>query len=584
MTKRKLTAMLTALACAVSAMPVLTGSALSSGEMTEYMIVNVSTNADGDVTGLILSECNGTCLSQVTTCGADIAAMLEGEETPEWGDIIRLSAPDAGAEIIPLCLHYGAVPEYENLGNITEIGTLEYLTVEGYDQTTDGQIVQCQLVDENNNVYRYNPDENYDLPVPDMTESKEGLYYMYNGKVMFWAGEVTVDPEEIPWTATGIVIGPNLIGLEGHGEFTFDDTIDSSGDPISAGDVVELKMRGGVLDIYPGLLPAIEHIDRLGTAAELYGYGEYTVTENDGTQLVMTDIAGEEKTYSYYLQTEMGYELYNSDLVVNAKAGDTILFMHDKNGNPIVPVEPDDLLSRTEFVVIGVDDAENPQNYIIIQSESPTAVYKLSAGDIAAYLADGGEPLSYGDIFTLAGDYFYTCIWGTNDIMLSKPETIRIEGSVFDLAETADFTFNSASATTFVGLDGEEKGYEYPVDFMVGTGLMFGSDFTQPDGIDWTKPERGDQITMYTYNGVPMFPKSIQRIGDADGDSNVNASDAAEMLIIAAENGAGARNAVTFSNDVNADGVTDAADAAAVLIYAAAKGTGSFIPWEDILA
>ncbi len=577
--------MLTALACAVSAMPVLTASSLSWEEPTQYMIVNVSTNADGDVTGLILSECNGTCLSQVTTCGADIAAMLEGEKTPEWGDIIRLSPPYYIAEIIPGCLHYGgAVPEYENLGNITEIGTLEYLTVEGYDQTSYGQIVQCQLADENNNVYLYNPDENYGIPAPDMTESKEGLYYMYNGEVMLWAGEAAVDPEKTPWTATGIVIGPNLIDLDGHGDFLFDDTIDSNGDPIGAGDVVELKLRGDVADMYPGLLPAIEHIDRLGTAAELYGYGEYTVTENDGTKLVMTNTAGEEKTYSYYLQAEMEYELYNSELVVDAKAGDAILFMHDKNGNPSVPVEPEELFSRTEFVVIGVDDADHPEDYIIIESGYPTAVYQLSAGDIAAYLANGGTPLSYGDIFTLAGNYAYTCIWGTNDIMLEKPETIRIEGSVFDKAETADFTFDSASANTFVWLEGEEKGYQYPVDFMIGTGLMFGSDFIQPDGIDWTKPERGDRITMYTYNGVPMFPKTMQRIGDADGDSNVNASDAAEMLIIAAENGAGARNAVTFSNDVNSDGVTDAADAAAVLIYAAAKGTGSFIPWEDILA
>ncbi len=580
---KKLFAALTALACALPAVPAFTASALSWEEPTQYMIVNVSTNADGDVTGLILSECNGTCLSQVTTCGADIAAMLEGEETPEWGDIIRLSAPDAGAEIIPLCLHYGAVPEYENLGNVTEIGTLEYLTVEGYDQTSYGQIVQCQLADENNNTYVYCPDEDYGIPAPDMTESKEGLYYMYNGKVMLWAGEVTVDPEEIPWTATGIVIGPNLIDLEGHGDFIFDDTIDSSGDPIGAGDVVELKMRGGVLDIYPGLLPAIEHIDRLGTAAELYSYGEYIVTENDGTQLVMTNIAGEEKTYFYYLQAEMGYELYNSDLVIGAKAGDSILFMHNKSGNPVVPVEPEELLSRTEFAVIGVDDPEDPQNYIVMETNSPTHVYWLRGHQLEAYLTNGGTPLSYGDIFTLAGNYGCTEIWGTNDIFMDAAETIRIEGSVFDTEETAEFTLNTASSDTFVWLKGEAKGYEYPVDFMLGTGLTSQKQFTQPDGIDWTKPDVRDRITMYTYGGVPMFPKSLERLGDADGDNEVNASDAASLLITAAENGAGAGNAVTFSADVDADGTVSAQDAASVLIYAAAKGTGASVTWDTVL-
>lgn len=588
---KKIFAALTALACALPAMPVFLASAVSGEELTDYLVTAVRTNVNGSVTGLTLRRVGGAGVCTLSNCGADMSAMLEGRETPEYGDIIGLSAPDFVAEIIPSCLHYTAEnpPEYVNRGNIAEIGTLEYLTVEGYDQTSDGRITKCQLEDKNNEVYLYYPDENYGIPAPDMTENMEGLYYLYKGEVLLWADEVTVDPEKLPWTATGIVIGPNLIDLKGHGDFRFDDTVDSSGDPISAGDVVELKLRGGVIDMYPGLLPVIEHIDRIGTAAELYGYGEYTVTENDGTQLVMTNIAGEERTYSYYLQAEMGYALYNGELIADAQAGDVITFMHNESGNPILPTNPEDLYTRTEFAVIGVDDAENPETYIIIESSSPTAVYMLHASELQPYLANGGTPLSYGDIFTLAGDYAFTCIWGTNDIMLGQAESIRIEGSVFDKGETAEFTLKttppaSGAAEAFVWMEHAETCWEYPVDYAVGSCLMSHHLHVQPDGIDWTKPDLGDKITMYTYNGVPMFPKAMQRIGDADGNGNVNAGDAAELLISSAMHGAGLEQEVTFSTDVDGNGIVDARDAGAVLTYAAAKGTGSPVSWAEIIA
>lgn len=571
--------MLTALACAVSAMPVLTASSFSWEEPTEYLVTKVQINETTGFKNLTLQEFGTTNMWTLSDCGADMDAVF-GEDLPEYGDIISLSPPNMVAEVYPGCLHYDEnSPECENFGNITEIGKPEYLTFvkqEGSEYIFRNDDLGLR--------YYYAAEEYGGLPDLDLDIDEKGLFYLYNNLVILQTSEEEISPDQIPSTATAILVGDGLADVSGIGLCQFTAAEDSYGNELGVGDAVRLKLRGMTEEVYPARLPQIERIDYLGTAAEWYGYGEYTVTENDGNYLSLTDKHGETARYCYEHPELSDLVFYNSEMAENAQPGDILAFMHNYDGLPAVPFDPEQVISRTEFAVIGVDDVDHPQDYIIIRSESPTAVYQLSAGDIAAYLADGGEPLSYGDIFTLAGEYAYTCIWGTNDIMLSKPETIRIEGSVFDKAETADFTFNSASATTFVGLDGEEKGYEYPVDFMIGTGLMFGSDYTQPDGIDWTKPERGDQITMYTYNGVPMFPKSMQRIGDADGDSNVNASDAAEMLIIAAENGAGARNAVTFSNDVNADGVTDAEDAAAVLIYAAAKGTGSFIPWEDIFA
>ena len=71
--------------------------------------------------------------------------------------------------------------------------------------------------------------------------------------------------------------------------------------------------------------------------------------------------------------------------------------------------------------------------------------------------------------------------------------------------------------------------------------------------------------------------------GDSNTDGAVDASDAADVLTIAAQNGTGAGIKATSANDVNADGNVDASDAAAVLCYAAAQGTGAEVSWVDIL-
>jgi len=71
--------------------------------------------------------------------------------------------------------------------------------------------------------------------------------------------------------------------------------------------------------------------------------------------------------------------------------------------------------------------------------------------------------------------------------------------------------------------------------------------------------------------------------GDSNSDGAVDASDAANVLTIAAQNGTGAAIKATAADDVNADGAVNATDAAAVLCYAAAKGTGADVSWVDIL-
>ncbi len=585
MMKQKLFAAVTAFVCALSAMPAFTAVAEAEVSGKDYLILDVRTNENGVIYSLYLREIGTSYLEEISGCGADMEKLLENQDAPEPGDVITLSAPEFTAEVYPGCLHYTEENPAVmiNHGNIEEIGTLESLTIVGY-EAYDGKVTECHLEDENNDMHLYYPDEDYGIPAPDVENSEEILCYMYNGEPVLLAEDTSVDPWDVPWTATGIVIGPELMDVSGHGVCFFRETVDSVGDTIGAGDVVKLKLRGPVAESFPAILPDIENIDRIGTAAEVYGYEEYTVTENTGTMLTLTDTAGEAENYYYDLQVKRGYELYNSELVINAQAGDVITFMDDENGDPVVPATQDDLFSRDEFVVIGVDDPEQPQNYVIIASGNPYAAYFLSAKEVEPYLAAGGTPLSYGDIFTVAGGYWCTCFGGTNDFGLEKAETIRIEGSVFDKAETAEFTaISKPNESTYVWLQSAEKNYQYPVDFVLGIGLSLGNvDFMQPDGIDWAKPDVGDKVTMYVYQGVPMVPQALARIGDADGNNEINAGDAGEILLAAAASGTGTQVDATTGFDVNDDGVVNAADASAVLVYAAAQGADAPMNWTEI--
>ena len=75
-----------------------------------------------------------------------------------------------------------------------------------------------------------------------------------------------------------------------------------------------------------------------------------------------------------------------------------------------------------------------------------------------------------------------------------------------------------------------------------------------------------------------LVDRAADSLGDVNADRTVNASDAAQVLIAAANVGAGSTSGLTEAQetaaDVNADGVCNATDAAWILQYAALAGSG----------
>lgn len=80
-------------------------------------------------------------------------------------------------------------------------------------------------------------------------------------------------------------------------------------------------------------------------------------------------------------------------------------------------------------------------------------------------------------------------------------------------------------------------------------------------------------------NGEPATEPTESPIGDVNGDTTINASDAANVLIAAAAAGAGRELGLTEAQiraaDVNEDSTVNASDAAVILIYSAAVGAGN---------
>ena len=121
------------------------------------------------------------------------------------------------------------------------------------------------------------------------------------------------------------------------------------------------------------------------------------------------------------------------------------------------------------------------------------------------------------------------------------------------------------------------KSYQYMLDFCNSVAEQY------PDVFEVLVPlmeiEGGHHGEGYAYSEILWD----EYVGDTNTDGEVDAADAADVLVIAAQNGTGAAIKATSANDVNADGYVDASDAAAVLSYAAAKGTGADVSWVDIL-
>ncbi len=135
---------------------------------------------------------------------------------------------------------------------------------------------------------------------------------------------------------------------------------------------------------------------------------------------------------------------------------------------------------------------------------------------------------------------------------------------------------------------------------LAADGMTLLNPISSPSAMNVTVPQ--SMTARLEYEGLPVLTASgkpaevlyrVGQRGDANMDGVTNASDAAVMLIYAAQYGAGgdaalAENAedeafAQYLANVNRDAQVNASDAACALIYAAIAGSGSTPDWSQIL-
>ena len=291
--------------------------------------------------------------------------------------------------------------------------------------------------------------------------------------------------------------------------------------------------------------------------------------------------------YSYWL--DWGIDTYwqpHKYPYESLKNGNSYAF-YTYEGQPILIVSegeeitPPDCAEPAEhmesYVIIAMDDSENPKTYVISDTKGNT--YWLSAEKVASF-ADGAY-FKVGDILEFHNTMsVVTCIWGTNsmgieaDYAAGGDTFIAQTGSVFDFdhTEIVKFELNHAvdePETHYILSDGTERHYFF---------LDWGTDtYWQPNKYPYESLKDGNTYYFYTYQGQPMLLVSegeevpvvtpvpaVKATGDADGSGELDILDiiTVNKAILGKENLAEDK---ISSVDFNGNGVPDADDALTML-------------------
>ncbi|MBQ7004133.1 MAG: dockerin type I repeat-containing protein [Oscillospiraceae bacterium] len=189
--------------------------------------------------------------------------------------------------------------------------------------------------------------------------------------------------------------------------------------------------------------------------------------------------------------------------------GDGIEFV-TYQGKPLLPLVDD----GAPYIVTGVDNPQNPQKYVIYSTENKHTYYLPADADDAYFIGEA-QPV-YGDILRIQGEFGTEPLAATTELFCLSPTVIRVSGSVYDAPVQAAFTVR-ANLDLMAVLDVDGKDFAYFTDYT--------SRCPQPDGIDWRTVQRGDTVTFLTWEGTPVLPTALSRLGDANGDGALSIVD-----------------------------------------------------------
>ncbi len=259
---------------------------------------------------------------------------------------------------------------------------------------------------------------------------------------------------------------------------------------------------------------------------------------------------------------------------------------------------------RAEFSIIGLKIASDCEEIRFDQDGLLSPITSVCDEPVVQQLANGTEfsttlkPYCLGKL-TSAGVYTPNCFsfnlnadTETNTLQVYWMHGIGqveafLDGQPSDALHFVEFNVEVAP--------GIEPG-AYHLDFITAEDAKT----AEYEKLTYVVSDNGTQMASEYHNIIPTL-KGItivvegqdDLLGDAMDDGTVDAGDAAQVLIFAADAGSGSTPSLSadLNNemrlrrqaDVNGDASIDASDAAAILQYAAALGSGQEVTWNEII-
>lgn len=534
---KKMMAAVTAAMCMAAMMPVsaIAEETESTIPVTEFVVTGVGDNS------LILMFSGDTytysfSISNITSCN----------ETPEYGDIIEIEGywevTELGWATNYMAVYFDLMGEEAGCnvtvtGSVFEAGREALYTITEIDEML-GYVMQ----DINGELVSY---ENDYLTSPEVQPGGYRWEYAEVGDevMMLVYGGVPCIPQTVD-TCQMAVIAENA-----EGDFIMMDVTSTtsntpptyyltneliaqhyvSDEEIRYGDIIEFPIEYFYYSVLEGtnecgFVPENEKIWKIGS---LYEDGtREDVCVSFPYQHGWADLSLDDRTYSLFLYnvTQGGYTQPDGVDWTAFAEGDT-LNMYTYNGIPCIPAAAslaDVEISGQAMVIVGVDDAENPQNYVMMSvknAKNLAFTYYLPAEAVQAHLTEG--TIAYGDILDITGGLVVSTEDGTSSCTLAAEGEIRIAGSVFDYGTAETYTMSGretgyTSAWVMENADGGE--------FLSYMDFVESGEYVQPD-VQLPECKAGDEVVMYTYGGIPTIPVSVSPLGDVNLDSTLDILD-----------------------------------------------------------
>ncbi|MBR4101797.1 MAG: dockerin type I repeat-containing protein [Oscillospiraceae bacterium] len=468
--------------------------------------------------------------------------LLKGEKYPEYGDILGLQGMMEATEkdgtnwmsvnfISPKTNEWEAPGVMKNHGSVIENGeTAVFEIVQTYKDKTvvledaDGQSHRI-CTD-----YLEEGDPLYDAKLGEKIEM-----YTYQGKPQFPVEQTILPVNEYA-----------VVGIKDD-DFAIMHLREDTVHFLSAEDAAELLPDGQNAPKYGDILKIMGYPSVTDTDSISF-YLDYKRTKDGGEMQTLASVTEDnlvqkfrywkEQNESFCTLTYLGedvrkvynYELGYTDAYLQPEGFDwsalklgTYVDMLTYEDKPILPIyiEVKEVYTKY-FVVVGVDDAENPQNFVLMMADFGGAynpgTYYLDA-DIIEEFYKGAEPIKFGDVLRFQGK-FEADGRATTQHFTSFADYTVIEktDSVFDDPLTEVYTISPSSLGNLLKM--QKEGFN-----TIRTFMDFTETYQMPGAISWKDIRDGDKAEMLIYNNVPCIPISVDPLGDADGSGSLDILD-----------------------------------------------------------